>query len=260
MHTPLKRKLPPFRSPPRSCPPSAFSHKYRSKNCKPQSTFLTTLQTPSSSISTINSSRESFSDHAHKNALNEKKELLEFLSHTNLDANDLLRRLSTYHTPYSKLLLMAAEELDYAQAPISSRVETAERDWAIQNARFQSESDIITEKLFKIRESSNSLKKKLDKSKDILNNLNEDINKLQAFVDNIVEENNTKDRKDDPKEVVGQPFFKEHILDQAVYNQLWSEQQALNEEIESLGVKLTQIRETQMIELRNLAKRRLGYK
>ncbi|OHT17444.1 hypothetical protein TRFO_12411 [Tritrichomonas foetus] len=262
LHLSLQKKIPPLRSCPNSGPPSAFRREYRSNRFIQKNAFLTSVPVATTTIASLNSSCIDFKEITQKSAKGEKQELLELLSHTNLEPIDLLKRLSKCHTRFSSLLEKAAEELQYMNNyQYSSQLEEIEKDASVKAAKIEFDIEQAKAKLILLKSQGDEMRRKLKNSNKRLENINGDIEKLHMLydlhgIDSSQEQKKVKlfdDQNDDAHK-------KTIPLNNDIYNQLWKERQDLMDTIEDMKLVLHKKQDIQMIELRNLAKRRLRIK
>ncbi|KAK8863674.1 hypothetical protein M9Y10_011363 [Tritrichomonas musculus] len=192
-------------------------------------------------------------------ALQQRKELLEILETDNLPPSEILHKISTYATPYSKLLKLAFDELQYATViSHSTQVDDLERNAAVTSAKKEIEVQQLTDKAIKLKNECADLKKSLKKSQNRLQKLNSDIEILNKLTEihgiDIGKEipnsarsrkNETIERNESEKEILQNE--KDHAipLDDALYKSLWSDHTKLLDEIEDLQKQLTKTQEKQ---------------
>lgn len=207
-------------------------------------------------------------------AMKQKKELLEILETDNLSAADILLKISTYTTPYSKLLKLAYEELQYAPTTShSTQIDELERNSAVTSAKKEIEVQQLTDKSIKLKNEFSELKKNLKKSQNQLQTLNDDIVALNKLAEiHSIEINNEvlksarseiSESDDEVNENIDETeneFIKNDKnqkipLDDDLYKKLWNENTNLLDEIDQLQKKLLKTQEKQAIAFHECAQK-----
>lgn len=210
-------------------------------------------------------------DQANRLKANEqKKKLLEILETDNLNAADILLKISEYTTPYSKLLKLAYEELQYtAVTGHSAEIDELERNSAVDSAKKEIEIQQLTDKLIKLKNECTDLKKSLKKSQNRLETLNNDIvtlNKLAEIhsieFNNVVvksarSENIEVNEEIDENEEELIKKEKDHPihLDDELYKNLWKENTDLLDKIDELQKQLVKTQEKQAVAFHECAQK-----
>ncbi|OHT14587.1 hypothetical protein TRFO_14992 [Tritrichomonas foetus] len=180
---------------------------------------------------------------------NEQKEkLLKELELENINATEILLRVSQCFTPYANLLKLAYEELQYATAPThSAQFEELERTAALTSARQEVDVQQAEDRVARLKTEGNELKKNLRRHQNRLNSINKDIDRLNQLtqlhgIENSDEVQSKQHVIDDDD---GISAAEKIPLDDNLYKELWAEHSSLNNQIEELEKVLKETQERQ---------------
>ncbi|OHT05484.1 hypothetical protein TRFO_26751 [Tritrichomonas foetus] len=188
-----------------------------------------------------------------------KREIYQWLSEENPPAIDVLKRVAECPTMYSKLILMACEEMSYSLGPVRSEgIDELERNSTLNNAKLEVEIQQQQEKLLRVKREAKDISEKLQKSKQTLNTLNCDIDRLQKLstLHGVDDEKKGKNIQENREFVELVPT--EIKLNDEVYRELWNDQQTLTEVIQLLQDKLSAKQKEQVVEMRKYIRRKFA--
>lgn len=244
--------------------PRQFFSTYRSREVNPPK-IMNTRKIGTATDIFFNNTQMSIKDISHAHAVQQMKEILKKLEFSNPTPLELLRTLSNCSTPYSSLLKLASEELEYATKPArSQKLDELERESAVNSAKKEVEIQQAHDRLTRTKNEGNDLEVMMNRFQKRLDGVNTDINRLNDLLTlhGVSIEKDPNAGK--PKEVLIENELMQEtpppVLDEELYKQLWAEHIELLNEIDDLQVKLKEIQEQQTVAFREVARKRIEEK
>ena len=206
-----------------------------------------------------------------KKALRQRQEILAWLAAENPSPVELLAKLATCSSEYSKLFKMSVEELEHEVR--LKRVDHSaelEKEAAISTVKVEVQCQQLQDKLGRLRDNSERLREKLNAQKEILEQQNKEIDGLRALAEmHGVDDSNIRQRrtirpchtaeqvKEQKEEDMGIPEVKRFRYDQEQYHRLWDEGVALEKTLDQLTRELREKQAVQLEAVSEWAKRNM---
>ena len=188
----------------------------------------------------------------------QKKDILEWLSEENPPPSILLERLAECTTPYAKLFRLMAQELGCVTSHISSeQIDQLARESQLGCAKMEVETQQQQEKLVKLQTENSDLQQKIDAQRAILNGLNGDIDRMHMLLSDS-EDRRRQQRMEEMRDWDEPTVKSEDVadLDKEEYDKLWVEQNELMSQLQGLETELRKKQVQQVVEIRELVKRK----
>lgn len=202
-----------------------------------------------------------------KRALRQKQEIMSWLSVESPSGSELLRKLSKCNTSYSKLLMMAAEELEMDKGVIRShKSEKVEAESALTCANLEVDCERQQTETDRIRAENDRLAKRLNKHREVLNTLNREIDSLRHLLEIHGFDERKPSTRPTATECSRRPIEQEpEVAPKVRYiepnseevQKLWNEGSELAELLQALEAKLKEKQAEQLTVLADLTKRRI---
>ena len=187
----------------------------------------------------------------------QRKELFEWLSEENPPPATLLAKLSECTTPYAKLFKITSEELnDVIERVRSEQIDELSRESQLACAKLEVETHQQQEKLARIEAANQEIQEQLKSKREILDALNKDIDRMHLLMS--YSENNAKTSRSARVIDRDQPEADNETidLDNEKYDQLWCEQNELNNQLQALAETLKEKQAQQVVEIHEYVKRK----